>query len=190
MAIKFANFILAPQTSLGKFPRAAPEVCFRILHAATEDGNHAAEWYEQTVEVSLGPEGMFGDIKFGILKRNLAANRVLRGIAPHPSRPKRLRTPTESKTPTLVTTLHKAREWRRQLDTGEITNQAAIARREGVSRARVTQVLMLLRLAPEIQQSLLGIPNAGQRSAVAEHVLRPIALCQDQNRAFTELMAR
>jgi hypothetical protein len=35
----------------------------------------------------------------------------------------------------------RAREWRRMLDAGEVANQAELARRVGVSRARVTQVL-------------------------------------------------
>lgn len=35
----------------------------------------------------------------------------------------------------------RAREWRRMLDSGEVANRAELARRAGVSRARVTQVL-------------------------------------------------
>jgi hypothetical protein len=33
------------------------------------------------------------------------------------------------------------REWRRMLEAGEVANRAELARRAGVSRARVTQVL-------------------------------------------------
>jgi len=55
----------------------------------------------------------------------------------------------------IVELPRKAIEWRRQLDTGEVRNQADIARREGVTRARVTQVPGLLRLAPEIQDQLV-----------------------------------
>jgi hypothetical protein len=40
--------------------------------------------------------------------------------------------------------LERAREWKRQLDAGEISSRAAIARREGLSRARVTQLMNLL----------------------------------------------
>ncbi len=40
--------------------------------------------------------------------------------------------------------LERAREWQRQLDTGEIGSRSAIARREGLSRARVTQLMNLL----------------------------------------------
>ena len=42
----------------------------------------------------------------------------------------------------------KAGEWRRQLDAGEVANKAEITRREGITWAKVTQVLGLLRLAP------------------------------------------
>jgi hypothetical protein len=55
----------------------------------------------------------------------------------------------------IVELLHNAIEWRRQLDTGEVRNQDDIARREVVTRARVTQVPGLLRLAPEIQNQLV-----------------------------------
>jgi hypothetical protein len=37
--------------------------------------------------------------------------------------------------------LKRALEWLRQLETGEVASRAAIARREGISRARVTQIL-------------------------------------------------
>ena len=37
--------------------------------------------------------------------------------------------------------LQRALEWLRQLETGEVASRAAIARREGVSRARVTRIL-------------------------------------------------
>jgi Zn-dependent peptidase ImmA (M78 family) len=40
--------------------------------------------------------------------------------------------------------------------TGEARNYAEIARRTGVSRARITQMLKILELAPEIQAGMLG----------------------------------
>ncbi|HMI89234.1 MAG TPA: hypothetical protein VK550_34380 [Polyangiaceae bacterium] len=43
--------------------------------------------------------------------------------------------------------LERAIEWQRQLDAGEIETQAALARREGLTRARVTQVMNHLRRA-------------------------------------------
>ena len=43
------------------------------------------------------------------------------------------------------TALKRAVEWQRQLDSGEVRSRAAIARREGLTRARVTQIMNMLR---------------------------------------------
>jgi hypothetical protein len=43
------------------------------------------------------------------------------------------------------TALKRAIEWQRQLEAGEIRSRAAIARREGLTRARVTQIMNMLR---------------------------------------------
>ncbi len=75
--------------------------------------------------------------------------------------------------------LRKAQEWRRQLDTGEYTAQAEIARREGVTRARVSQIMALLRLSLEIQKRILSLPDVAGRPAVTERALRPIIHSND-----------
>jgi hypothetical protein len=43
------------------------------------------------------------------------------------------------------TALKRAVEWQRQLDSGQVRSRAAIARREGLTRARVTQIMNMLR---------------------------------------------
>ena len=66
-----------------------------------------------------------------------------------------------------------------------------IARREGITSARVTQVMGMLRLAPEIQQHILSMPNMVHRPAVTERALRPIAQIEErgeQSAAFSELL--
>ena len=68
---------------------------------------------------------------------------------------------------------------------------AAIARREGITRARVTQVMGLLRLAPEIHQQVLSLPDMVRRRAITERALRPIAQKEDhaaQRSAFFVLL--
>jgi hypothetical protein len=50
-------------------------------------------------------------------------------------------------------------EWRRQLDAGEVQNKAEIAQQEGITRARVTLVMRLLRLAWEFQEQILTMPK-------------------------------
>jgi hypothetical protein len=62
-----------------------------------------------------------------------------------------------------VELLRKAIEWQALLASGEAPNQVAIARREGLTRARVTQVMGLLRLAPEIHQHILSLPDRARR---------------------------
>jgi hypothetical protein len=51
----------------------------------------------------------------------------------------------------------------------------------------------LLRLAPEIQQHILSVPNVVRRPAITERVLRSIAQLEDhcqQQRLFQTFMAR
>ena len=77
------------------------------------------------------------------------------------------------------------------LKSGEAANQADIARREGISRVRVSQVMWMLRLAPEIQQHVLAMPEMIGRGAVTERALRPIAQLDDvadQQVRFQELI--
>jgi hypothetical protein len=61
------------------------------------------------------------------------------------------------------------------IDNGVVNDQAELARLGRVSRARLTQIMNLLNLAPDIQeQLLLGIRNWVGRDAVTERTLRPI----------------
>lgn len=82
-------------------------------------------------------------------------------------------------------------EWQALLESGKIANQADIARKEGITRARVTQVMGMLRLAPEIQQNILSMPEMIRRSPISERMLRPIATIidrRDQLREFQGLL--
>jgi hypothetical protein len=91
----------------------------------------------------------------------------------------------------VVELLRKALEWQALLASGEAPSQAAIARREGITRARVTQVMGLLRLAPEIQEHILSHPEMVRRPAITERSLRPIAQTEnaaDQKAKFQELI--
>jgi ParB-like chromosome segregation protein Spo0J len=92
----------------------------------------------------------------------------------------------------VVELLRKAQEWHRQLEAGEARTQAEIARREGITRARVTQVMGLLRLAPEIQKHVLSLPDVVRRSVATERALRPIAQMKGRQQvdAFKSLLRR
>jgi hypothetical protein len=152
-----------------------PEVYFRIVHA-TQNGHKGAPvaaYREQTVEIALGPKGAFENGNIGALKRRVPGDRTVSAIPPSKGNPKR---PREPKTPRAVKLLRKAIEWQALLDSGKIDTQADIARREGVSRAWVTQVMGMLRLAPEIKEQILSMPDCVSRPPVTERMLRPIEI--------------
>lgn len=59
---------------------------------------------------------------------------------------------------------------------GAVSTQAELAAVGHVTRARVTQIMNLLYLAPDLQEAVLHLPpvRAG-RDPITEHDLRPIA---------------
>jgi len=74
---------------------------------------------------------------------------------------------------------------------GVVADQAELARLGHVSRARLTQVMNLLCLAPDIQEQILFLPETVRgRDAITEKQLRPIsavASWQKQRRAWQSL---
>ena len=67
-----------------------------------------------------------------------------------------------------------AYEWHGVLATGQHTSRADFARKLGVSRARVTQVLGLLALAPALVQALVALGDPLPKPVVTERSLRSI----------------
>jgi len=147
-----------------------------------------AAYREQTVEIALWPKGAFENGNIGTLMRRVPADWVVSAVPPRRGKPK---PPREPRTPRVVELLRKTIEWQALLESGDAANQAAIARREGITRARVTQVMGMLRLAPEIQQHVLSMPEVVRRPAITERALRPIAQMEDrteQHAAFLALL--
>lgn len=76
---------------------------------------------------------------------------------------------------------------------GVVTDQAELARLGHVSRARVTQIMNLLHLAPDIQEAVLCLPRIERgRDPIQERHLRPIAAVPDwqkQRRLWKKLRA-
>jgi hypothetical protein len=59
---------------------------------------------------------------------------------------------------------------------GLVTDQAELARLGHVTRARLTQIMNLLCLAPDLQEAILLLPAVEQgRASLTEKLLRPIA---------------
>lgn len=68
-----------------------------------------------------------------------------------------------------------AQAWQRRLDIGAAESRADLARQLGVSRAHVTQVLRLLRLAPGAKQVVLALGDPMLGRVVGAHTLRSLA---------------
>ena len=61
------------------------------------------------------------------------------------------------------------------IDDGVVADQAELARLGHVTRARLSQIMNLLNLAPDIQESILFLPLTEEgRDAVGERDVRPI----------------
>ena len=84
--------------------------------------------------------------------------------------------PPKGRVPRISRLMALAIRFDRLIKEGEITDQADLARLGNVSRARVTQIMNLLQLAPEIQEALLFLPRTVKgRDPVRERHVRPIA---------------
>jgi len=74
-----------------------------------------------------------------------------------------------------------------------VKTQADLAREVGVSRVRITQVMSLLRLAPEIQEQLLRLTDQQAIRFFSENRLRPLTQISDpqqQLKEFQKLLAQ
>jgi hypothetical protein len=80
----------------------------------------------------------------------------------------------------------------RLLRVGVLRDYADVARLGHVTRARVSQVMSLLYLAPDLQEAILFLPPTVRgRDSVILHVLLPIAAAADwkkQRRLWRRLM--
>ena len=88
---------------------------------------------------------------------------------------------TRGRRPRIIEALTRARAWRRLIDTGAVKNAAALARRHGVTRARVSQLLSLLRLAPEILAYIDGLDGTEGGLHLTARRLRDIAVLDDHD---------
>ena len=81
----------------------------------------------------------------------------------------------------------------RLVKSGAVADYADLARLGHVTRARVTQIMNLLNLAPDIQEELLFLPRTVKgHDPIREHHLRPIAAVLDwrkQRRMWKQLLA-
>jgi len=66
-----------------------------------------------------------------------------------------------------------AKEYKKMIDSGEVKNQSELAKLTGISRARVTQILRLLKLDSLIIQELEKLGDPLKSNIITERMLRP-----------------
>ena len=94
--------------------------------------------------------------------------RMLPGPAPEPAEP-------VGRTPRVAILMALAIRFDRLLQDGIVANQSELARLAHVTQPRMTQIMNLLHLAPDIQEAILHLPPiAAGRDSITERDLRPI----------------
>ena len=93
--------------------------------------------------------------------------------APRPGRPIR-----------AAQVLALALQFQEMIDGGDVRDYADLARLGCVSRERISQIMMLVWLAPDIQQAVLRLPPCSGRAPFSERALRRIAkiVCWEEQR--------
>jgi len=109
-------------------------------------------------------------IHFAIQNRRKTA---MPGLAPE--RPKSTgRTPRASKLMALAIRFDQL------LREGKVANQSELARLAHVTQPRMTQIMNLLHLAPDLQEAILHLPPVAEgRDPITERDLRPIVRLWD-----------
>ena len=71
--------------------------------------------------------------------------------------------------------LAQAHRLQNAIASGEYKDRAEVARQLGLTRARITQLMDLLLLAPDIQEQVLALEAVDGAEPLSERALRPIA---------------
>ncbi len=112
--------------------------------------------------------------------------RLVAGEEPAPSLVKPGNIPRVSKLMALAIRLEKL------VNSGEVRDYADLARLGQVSRARITQIMNMVLLAPDIQEAILFLPRTIKgHDQIRERDLRPIAAIPDwshQRKAWVSLV--
>ncbi|MGB7323319.1 MAG: hypothetical protein WBD31_00500 [Rubripirellula sp.] len=103
-------------------------------------------------------------------------------------------TKPQGRVPRITRLLAQAHRCRDLVRDGVIINQSELAHCGRISTTRISQIMWLDNLAPDIQEQILALPRTVQgRDAILEREVRPIAKTHDwaeQRKMWTDLMQR
>jgi hypothetical protein len=114
--------------------------------------------------------------------------RVTLAETPPPPKPEPVRRPAK-----VARMLALAHHLQAAIDRGVIADRADVARKLGLTRARVTQLLDLLLLAPDIQDAVVALEAVDGVEPMAERTLRAVAHAgtwAEQRAAWAEIATR
>ncbi len=114
-----------------------------------------------------------GDDAFRVIERPFFRRRsrsVTLAEAPPSAKPEPVRRPAK-----VAQQLALADHLQAAIDRGLVADRAAVARKLGLTRARVTQLLDLLMLAPDLQEAVLALEAVDGAEPMAERTLRAVA---------------
>ena len=101
---------------------------------------------------------------------------------------------SHSRIPRITRLMALAIKFQDMVDRGEVHDYADLARLGYVSRARMTQIMNLLHLAPDIQEELLGLPVIliTQMRFAERHlrVITGLAVWADQRQIWRDMKAQ
>lgn len=83
---------------------------------------------------------------------------------------------TQGRVPRISKLMALAIHFQELLQDGDVEDQSDLARLSLVTQPRITQIMNLLLLAPEIQEEILHLPKVSEgKNPIHEKLLRPIA---------------
>ena len=112
------------------------------------------------------------------VKRKLNVSVASRGrivIRPHDPDAEPPRPRPSSRLPRISRLMALAIRFDEMLRTGEASDMIELARRGHVTQPRMSQIMALNQLAPDIQEALLNLPATNGKPDIHEKRLRPIA---------------
>ncbi len=113
-------------------------------------------------------------------RRGRAGQQSLPAEPPPPSFPAERTTPSPGRVPRVARLMALALRYGQLLRAGTVRDYVALARLGQVSRGRITQIMNLRQLAPDIQEQVLFLPRVQQgRDPIHLHQLQPLAAILD-----------
>ncbi len=94
--------------------------------------------------------------------------------AGRPAKRKPVLEPVPPRIPRITRLMALAIKFQEMVDRGEVNDYADLARLGYVTRARLTQIMNLLLLAPDIQEEIIGLDAAAGETTVAERHVRSV----------------